>query len=101
MAGAGHGELVAQLVVPQLLAWALASVADPAGQAAHQPASRQLAALAALSDLATATGATRLPVLQALCDRYQLCKCAWQLVARLCVVPLLAPSCCHGSAGMR
>lgn len=71
--GAGHGELVAQLVVPQLLAWAFGSVANPAGEAAHWPASLQLTALEALSDVGTAAAATRLPVLQALCDRCHPC----------------------------
>ena len=67
--GAGHSELVATLVVPQLLTRAFGAVVDPSRAA--RPTGSEVAALAALGSLASASAATRLPVLRALCDGYR------------------------------
>jgi hypothetical protein len=66
--GAGHGDLVAALVVPQLLSRAFAAIAGPAHAA--KPSGGELAALAALGGLASAAAKTRLQIQRALCDRY-------------------------------
>ena len=70
--GAGHGELVAALVIPQLLSRAFVAVADPA-QAAQPSDNSNVRALAALGALASATAETRMPIQRALCHRCGVC----------------------------